>query len=768
MMRQARSSCRRAEVRPGWRRGATVLAACASLCALLPPLATAARGGAGDGDLSARLRTLARPAVGSAPPAKQARALGLAEEGAGSLLREGRRVVVEVRFARGAAAALGDLRGAGAQVLDLNRRYRTVTVAALPEGLGALAGLPRVAAVTEVLAPIAASTCPSGEVVSEGLAQLRAQEAQATFGVDGSGVEVGVLSDSFDQDGSAATDESDDVESGDLPGAANTCPGQSTPVDVLEDFNDPEAADEGRAMAQIVHDVAPGAELSFATAFTGLTAFAGNVEDLAAAGADVIVDDVSYFEEPFFQEGPVGVAVSEVSGDGVSYFSSAGNNNLIDEGRDIASWEAPAFRDSSPTVCPTGVPPYAQHCMDFDPGAGVDPTFGIAVEPESTLLVDLQWAQPWDGVTTDLDAYLLNSADLLVAKSEEFNVALSQRPFELLGWENASATTQVVRVAINRCDLVCDAVGGGDEGSPRLKLALLQNGGGVSATEYESSLGGDVVGPAIFGHNGAEDAVSVGAIRFSATAAPEDFSSRGPVTHYFGPVAGGTPAPPLSTPRVLAKPDLVATDCGMTTFFVPTGTPGLFRFCGTSAAAPHAAGVAALMRQEKPGATPAEIRAALADSAVAVGSFGPDAVGAGLLDAVGALGEIAASKEGEGSGTTPPPGEAEEDIRRANPAAIPEPISAVRRPRPQTFFRRHPPRSIRTPKPLARAVFRFGASESDVTFLCRIDREPFRVCRPRLVRRFRPGRHVVRVVARDSLGQTDPTPAIFRFRVERI
>ena len=68
-------------------------------------------------------------------------------------------------------------------------------------------------------------------------------------------------------------------------------------------------------MAQIVHDLAPGAKISFATAFVGEVAFAENIRGLAAAGASVIVDDVGYFEEPFFQDGPVAAAINEVVGE---------------------------------------------------------------------------------------------------------------------------------------------------------------------------------------------------------------------------------------------------------------------------------------------------------------------------------------------------------------------------------------------------------------------------------------------------------------------
>ena len=123
-------------------------------------------------------------------------------------------------------------------------------------------------------------------------------------------------------------------------------------------------------MAQIVHDLAPGASLGFATAFTGELAFAANIGSLASAGARVIADDVAYFDEPFFQDGPVAVAVNEAAAAGVSYFSAVGNDNLIDKkGHDIGSWEAPEFRK---TGCAPALAAAAEavNCMDFDPGPG--------------------------------------------------------------------------------------------------------------------------------------------------------------------------------------------------------------------------------------------------------------------------------------------------------------------------------------------------------------------------------------------------------------
>lgn len=776
--------------------GARSLAALGLSCVLVSAPAAAARRPK-SGDLSPRLAELAKPSVRSAPVGKQARELDVAARGPGSLLREGNRVVVEVRFDRGAPAAVDDLRATGAKVVDVSPRYQTVTVAAKPSELRALSAAPGVRAATEVLAPIAFAGGPGpvaaavtpcfGDATSEGDVQLRAAQARAEFEVDGSGVTVGILSDSYDQDSAAPTAAAEDVASGDLPGPENPCE-RKDPVAILDD-SESKGEDEGRAMAQIVHDLAPGAELAFATAFKKtMLGFADNIRKLAepvgsgGAEADVIVDDVLYLEEPFFQEGPVGVAVREVSEAGVDYFSAAGNNNLRNGGLDIASWEAPEFRDSSPVACPPQLPGYAEHCMDFDPSVeGVDTTFGVTVAGEETLSVDLQWAQPWEGVTTDLDAYLLAPGGEILAEAEDFNVKSTQRPFEFFSWTNPSAAPRTVRIAIDRCGSSCDAVNGGDEGSPRLKLALLQNGGGVVATEYESSAGEDVVGPTIFGHNGAEDAVSLGAIRYTTNAAPEVFSSRGPVTNYFAPVEGSTPAPPLGEPQVLAKPDVIATDGGANTFFGSCFSSA-WRFFGTSASAPHAAAIAALQREAKFAATPAEIGQAQRNSAVVVGEFPATAVGTGMLDAVGAIEALGVSPPAPGapveSAPSPiscieepepePEPEPKEEPKPIQPVVLPpEPEPPVERQAPSTFIRRHPAPVLKTAGRTATAVFRFASNEAGVTFLCKIDRRPFRACPRLLNRRFAVGPHVLRVKARDQDGDVDQTPAVFRFRVQQ-
>lgn len=748
-----------------------------SLGCLLPAGAGAvAMGPKRHGPLAPALQKLSRPVVAARSPAQQAAALGLPREGPGSLIREGQRVLVDVRFDGSAAPSLDALREAAARVVAVSRRYKTVTAATLPATLPEVAAAPGVGAVTPVPAPLVyADECEGGSVISEGVAQINAKAAREAFGLDGGGVTVGVISDSFDRDDGAATGAKEDVETADLPGLANPCLEQKAPVDVRQDLGPTEeGTDEGRAMLQIVHDVAPAADLAFATGYFGEPAFAQRIEELATpfpagAGAKVIVDDLAYPEEPFFQDGPVAAAVNKVTAEGVTYLSAAGNDNLIDAaGNDIASWEAPGFRDAG--SCAAVVQELSgfngTHCMDFAPGSPVDTTFGITVEPGDNLTVGLQWAEPWFGVGTDMDVFLLDGSGASVLEAAYFNNTTgTERPAELLSWENPSSSARTVQLVVNRYS----------GGNPRLKFILMQNGGGVSATEYPTSTGGDEVGPSVFGHAGAAGAVAVGAVPFDNAAKPERYSSRGPALHLFGEVNGPSPAAPLPSPQVIPKPDVAATDCGATTFFAFFAA-GAWRFCGTSAAAPHAAGAVALMVQAAEAAgggldEPEPIRSALQQSASPVGAFGPCAVGAGLVETRGAVEALLA---GPGSlsplACAPPPSSFVDEPSPPAPAAspLPSPIPQRRAARPNTKILKHPAKVVRTRAARARVVFRFGSNQKRVTFLCKLDRGRFKACGARLVRRLPAGRHVLRVKARSAGGLLDPTPALFRFRIKRV
>ncbi|HEY7711080.1 MAG TPA: S8 family serine peptidase, partial [Candidatus Entotheonella sp.] len=166
-------------------------------------------------------------------------------------------------------------------------------------------------------------------------------------------------------------------------------------------------------------------------------------------------------------------------------------------------------------------------------------------------------------------------------------------------------------------------------------------------------------GPTMYGHAVAPGVVSVGAVPwfdtpmfnpgFEATGVtdPESFSSRG------GDISVLFDATGAFAPRTSFEPDMAAVDGNNTTFFGYTlslsgafGEPDAFpNFFGTSAAAPNAAAVAALMRQLNGLLTPAEITAAFVNTAVDITGFRAapgrdDVTGAGLIDANAAIGSV--------------------------------------------------------------------------------------------------------------------------------
>ena len=275
------------------------------------------------GKLSSRLLALSRDPLKSASESAQADALSLPSSGAGSLVRhEGGRVVVQVRMSDVSPAAIERLTSHGVHVISTSPDYGTVTVDAPPGALGAIADDPDVTYASEVLAPrtgAAASgstglaVTPSAvcaPTISEADSLMNVAATRAAKAVDGSGETVGILSDSFDTAAGAPTHASTDIATGDLPGVGNPC-GRTAPVVVQSDFSGGGQTDEGRAMAQLVHDLAPGAHLAFATAFNGDLDFANQINTLRAVNhADVIVDDVSYLNEPFFQNGPIATAAN--------------------------------------------------------------------------------------------------------------------------------------------------------------------------------------------------------------------------------------------------------------------------------------------------------------------------------------------------------------------------------------------------------------------------------------------------------------------------
>jgi hypothetical protein len=440
-----------------------------------------------------------------------------------------------------------------------------------------------------------------GSAESEADSAHRADEVRENLGLNGEGQKVCALSDSYNQDNSALTTASDDIQSGDLPGAGNPI-GRTAPVDVLEDYNgsDPEPTDEGRAMLQLIHDIAPGATLGFHTAFGGLAGFAQGIRDLANAGCTVIVDDVGYSVEPFYQDGPVANAVDDVVARGIPYFSSAGN-----DGKN--SYEAP-FRGVSGR---SGIidDTYVPH--DFNSGGATDTRQEITIRPEGTFRIfSFQWTDPSalvqgsSGPDTDIDIALVDGSDNVISSSTRGNGVV---PVESLEYTNNQSTTATLDLVVEKAS-----------GPAPDEIKYVYSGSGFSIEEYDTG------GATIYGHQMAEGAMAVAAAPFFNTSYSGQIDSSA-ILNFFSSKGGlqirfDQNGDRLSTPESREKPDVTGTDFIDNTFFgtdIDIQDPDSFpNFSGTSAAAPNVAAIAALIRHARQGLGPESVYDRLESTAV--------------------------------------------------------------------------------------------------------------------------------------------------------
>ena len=146
---------------------------------------------------------------------------------------------------------------------------------------------------------------------------MGAAAARQKYGLDGTGIRVGIISDSFANDAAAYQR---DVQLGILPAVTILS-------DNLAGYVLAGGIDEGRAMAQIIHAVAPGASLYFsALGSAGGFGFAGAVRDLVAAGCDIIVDDVDLGRALEFIDPTVAHEINSAIDLGVTFVTAAGND----------------------------------------------------------------------------------------------------------------------------------------------------------------------------------------------------------------------------------------------------------------------------------------------------------------------------------------------------------------------------------------------------------------------------------------------------------
>ncbi|HMD73713.1 MAG TPA: S8 family serine peptidase, partial [Steroidobacteraceae bacterium] len=542
------------------------------------------------------------------------------------------------------------------------------------------------AARDEVLSLRASMPHRRAAVATQGDFAQRSDVVRSNYpSLTGSGVTVGVLSDSFDcysayaapgsgvrasgnqgyaYNGFTAT-YADDQASGALPAGVNVLgePFNSNCLSYGAPVQTP-FTDEGRAMLQIVHVVAPGASLAFRTGDNSEADFATGVTTLAAAkpagaGANIIADDLGYFDEPFYQDGIVAQAIDAVVSSGVAYFSAAGNNGN-------ASYEntTAAF---GPAVVGTGLPNAEEKLLNFDTsGKTTTTTLPITITPQAPgqfLAVVVEWDQPYitgapnsggatsqidvcvTGTSTALGEYLIENYAGKTTACTGAN-ATGTDPVQVLIIGNPADTTQnpsdnnyTLQETLN----IQVGLANGTKAPGRI-IVSVETDGQTSPEPISSPFATN--SETIQGHPGAAGAAAVAAAFYFDTpqcgttpAQLEAYSSLGGA-----PILFDSTGARLATPVLRQKPNFVGPDGVNNTFLGFTLANGGItvntsiaqcqnnasypNFFGTSAATPHAAGIAALMLQANSTLTPAQIYTALETSALPIGAVPTTGAGA--------------------------------------------------------------------------------------------------------------------------------------------
>jgi Subtilase family len=501
----------------------------------------------------------------------------------------------------------------------------------------------------------------TGAVTSQGDYAQNSDLVRSANSLNGAGITVGVLSDSYDcypvyaSNGVPAgglngyanngfnTTAAGDIATGDLPSSVNvleeaTCMEYGAPLQLP-------FGDEGRAIMQIVHDVAPGAALAFYTAEDGEADFANGITQLAAsaasggAGAKVIVDDVGYFDEPFFQDGLVAQAVNAVEAGGVAYFSSAGNNGTL------------AYDNNAPSFATAGTGQNANELLlNFNQAGGaVSTTLPVSIPaliPGEFVAIVAEWDQPYitgapnsGGAANQVDLCVQGpSGDIINNELPNGNLgsatctglnALHADPVQVMFVYNpANAAGNSAAETIN---IVVGLASSSSANKPgRIKVVVEDDGAGSRIMQFATNSG------TVQGHPLAAGAAAVGAVFFPNTLSCGAVT---PTLEFFSS-AGGDPILFDDTGKPQAaelrqKPDFVGPDGGNDTFLgftLANGGPtdsstvpqcannaNFPNFFGTSASTPHVASIAVLMLQADPALTPTQIYSILQQSTTPIG-----------------------------------------------------------------------------------------------------------------------------------------------------
>jgi subtilisin family serine protease len=579
-----------------------------------------------------------------------------------------------------------------------------------PARLPALAALPIVSTIAPVFPPLrhtfvgttqaTARSSATGPVIGQGVQALHADLVH-DMGVTGARVKVGVMSNSFaffsaqgntrpfplvnlppenippvNEKGIPQLGGTDSQLSEDLPPRIDFLKEADPYLQVVSSCTDPPVVspnecvvnpatgkatkdlsglaydDEGRALAEVVYDIAPGAQIAYYVGASSPAAMAQGILRLAEIGSRVIVDDITFPGEPLYQDGEISQAIEQVAGRrDVVYVAATGNSGALSfAGQFLPTPEQPQLHNWDLILT-----------ANATQQGSLSPYLAITLAPNAYMTPLLYWENPFSGAlgpgaTTDYDFYLLAapnlSEDTIVAEGINRQGVPGSPAGDPVEVGNPIANNAQLRQLLADAGFLTSA-----EEQPITLYLVLKHVAGPAVNwkfifQNNPRLNVNIQGhvstrnPMQFGHQMAKYALSVGAVNYlEVESNGKAFDNPDAIDPTYYSSFGGnirilyTPnGESLAVPELRFKPDIVSVDGVNTSFFEGSGGDYPFdeddlpNFLGTSCASPHAAGVIALMRQTNPFLSAEQIRTLARSLATDIGLPGVDPLtGSGLL-----------------------------------------------------------------------------------------------------------------------------------------
>ncbi len=377
---------------------------------------------------------------------------------------------------------------------------------------------------------------PTTEIITPGYGQLEADITYTRFGLTGNGVKVGTISD-------GASSRTAVKNAGELPFVSVRTGNEGTAN-----------ANEGTGMMEIIHDLAPNASLYFAGLVLDETApnvMANKINELATDGCRVIVDDIPNYDGSFFSnQTPLGLAIYDFITAGNTYVAATGNDQK-DLYNGVATFDANyylKFNDNSTSIL-------------------------VNVPAKNEINIYLQWSTKWELPSTDLDIYAFDGVTP-VGVGGTTRQADHVNPKEKLTISNTSNLPITYTIKIKSYTV-----------TPQTDLEYTFIIPGYSFPDNNISN----TGPHhVFGHRAFPGVISVAAYHADQPLVLADYSSQGKA------LMDGVWQ---NTPTITATSN-VDTYVGLNGLWKGPNGESRNPFGGTSAAAPHVAGLAALYYQK--------------------------------------------------------------------------------------------------------------------------------------------------------------------------